>query len=497
MMRTIYHNAIFHTMDEDLPIARAILTEDGRIVHVFPNGPTESSGIDAEWIDLKNAHVYPGFTDAHTHSFEGGLYSLGVDLSAARSMDEVFQLLTTGTPVGGMLFASGFDENDIAEKRFPTVIELDRVSSDIPILLRRVDGHSCALNTVAFGKIDWHGKPPETTENPVRGKHNDHAAHWFHRNLDDEGVLNAYRQASQLALQAGCTSIHTMVGDSFSDPLHYELLQSHVGDFPVEFFLYPQIFDIEKAAELGSKRIGGCILVDGSFGSHTAGLKKPYYDQPATRGNLYRSDTFWQKFVLDASELNLQVFVHAIGDAAIRQFVDAVKMLGKNRANELHHTVIHCELTDDRTIGDMAELGMYAAMQPVFDRLWGGEGQLYERVLGAERTRKTNRLKSMHNHGILIAGSTDWYITELNMLKGIDSAVNHNNPDERITVDQAIRMFTVNPAKMIGEHHRLGLLKPGYQADMTCLNREIGTAGDIQNLIKRGNIVFESHNDQA
>ncbi len=489
-MRTLFYNATFHTLDNDLPTAKAILTEDGRITDIFHRNPDADKFIDAVRIDLNKAHVYPGFTDAHTHSFEGGLYSLGVDLSCARSLDEVFQLLGAGKPVGGMLFASGFDENQIAESRFPTAMELDRVVLDVPLLLRRVDGHSCALNTIAFQQIDWHGKPPSDHANPVRGKHNDLAAHWFHRNLDDDGVLIAYRQASRLALQAGCTSIHTMVGDSFQDPLHYELLVSHRDEFPVEFFPYPQMFDIEKAVALGSSRIGGCILVDGSFGSHTAGLKKPYIDQPKTRGNLYRSDAFWQKFVLEASENNLQVFVHAIGDAAIQQLIDAVKMLGKSRANELHHTVIHCELTDDRMLDDMAEYGMYAAMQPMFDRLWGGEGQLYERVLGIDRTRRTNRLKSMHDRGIHVAGSTDWYITELTMLGGIHAATQHHNPDERLSTDQAIRLFTTNPAKMIGEDRRLGLLKTGYQADMTCLDREIGVSNEIsvQRVVKRGEV---------
>ncbi len=492
-MRKIYYNATFHTMDSDLPIAKVLVAQYGKVMSLFPETPDPSHRVDAEWIDLGGAHVYPGFTDAHTHSFEGGLYSLGVDLRSVKSLDELFQLLESANPIGGMIFASGYDENHIIEKRFPTVDELDRVVPDTPLLLRRVDGHSCALNSIAFRKIDWHGNSPSDSANPVRGKYNDLAAHWFHRNLDDEGVLSAYKQASELALKAGCTSIHTMVGDSFDDPLHYKLLESHLDDFPVEYFLYPQMFDVKKAVELGASRIGGCILVDGSFGSHTAGLIKPYTDKPETRGNLYRSDNFWQKFVQEASDNNLQVFVHAIGDAAIRQYVDAVKMLGKTRARELHHTVIHCELTNDRILDDMAEFGMYAAMQPVFDKLWGGPEDLYERVLGIERTRRTNRLKSMHDRGILIAGSTDWYITELNMLLGIHSAINHNNPDERLTLDQATQLFTVNPPKMIGAGDRLGLLKPGYQADMTCLSGEIGTPdASIQRVIKRNETVYKA-----
>ncbi len=499
MSKIVYHNATFHTLDEARPVAKAILTENGTILDILEEIPQESDIQDAQWVDLAKAHVYPGFTDAHTHSFEGGLYSLGADLSNATSLDEVLQLLTETKPVSGMIFASGFDENSIAEKRFPAVEELDRVSRDYSILLRRVDGHSCALNTLAFERIEWRGKLPEEWQNPVRKHWNDLAAHWFHRNLDEEGILRAYQQASQIALKAGCTSIHTMVGDSFQDPLHYSLLASHVQDFPVEFILYPQMFDIEKAVELGSKRIGGCILVDGSFGSHTAGLKKPYADQAGKRGTLYRSDTFWQAFYREASENNLQVFVHAIGDAAIQQIVDAVKMLGKTRANELHHTIIHCELTSDRMLDDMAEYGIHAAMQPVFDHLWGGKDQLYEEVLGEVRTKRTNRLKSMVDRGILVAGSTDWYITELNMLRGIHSAIHHNNPDERLSAEEAVRLFTVNPAKMIGEDQRLGMLKAGMQVDMVCLGEAIEGSIDISSIdvlqvIKRSEIVY-SNND--
>ncbi|MCD4828654.1 MAG: amidohydrolase [Candidatus Cloacimonetes bacterium] len=497
-MITLYINVRIHTLDSERPAASALLARDG-LVDALYDAPPSLPGVPR--VDLQGTVVCPGFIDAHTHSFEGGLYNLGADLSLARRLDDVFGLLASTAPLSGMVFAWRFDETAIAEQRFPTCAEMDRVVPDVPCLLRRVDGHSCQVNTAALRAIDWRGHSPPDDSGLLLLEHNDIAAHWFHRQPNDEAVLRCYDRAAAIALAAGCTTVHTMVGDTDRDPLHYALLRNNLDRFPVEYLLYPQIFDADRAASLGATRVGGCILVDGSLGSHTAALRQPYADMPGTSGRLYRNEHNWRDFVGRAHELGLQVSAHAIGDAAIERFVAAVEVAQRQQVKkaqrgnscDLRHAIIHCELTDDALLDRMAAAGIVAVMQPAFDRLWAAG--LYTRVLGQERASRTNRLASMLSRGIHVAAGSDWYITPLDPLAGMRAAVNMHNPAESLSPQQALGLWTTGAAYLSRDENRLGHLSPGLQADFVCLADD-PLGGDeppaVLRVVKRGETVYET-----
>jgi len=457
---------------------RSILVEDGIILDVFQNIPSTTANI----VDLQGAFVYPGFIDTHTHSFEGGLYSLGVSLEAVKSIPETLELLAEATPIGGLVFAYHYDENLTAEKRFPTLEELDAIFPNTPLLLRRVDGHSCVINSEAVKRIPWKEALPAGFDGILRKEWNDVAAHWFHSNIDDEGILKAYQQAAKLAVKGGHTCIHTMIGDAAYSPTHYALIEKNKHLFPIEYITYPQMFDIQKAIELGAKRIGGCILADGSFGSHTAALFQPYIDEPANNGILYHDDDFWNAFIMEAHEKNLQVAVHCIGDRAVNQILSAYEKAQQKNPKDLRHELIHCELMNDEMLTRAARAKVSCVVQPMFDRLWGGDSDLYAKVLGVERAMLTNRFQSQQKKGILCTGGSDWYITDLDALKGIDAAVRHHNPNEALKPYDAVKLYTVNAAKLSHDENRLGIIAHGYQADFTCLEKNILTATDITSI---------------
>jgi len=134
-----------------------------------------------------------------------------------------------------------------------------------------------------------------------------------------------------------------------------------------------------------------------------------------------------------------------------------------------------------------------AVMQPMFDRLWGGPGELYERVLGKERTSRTTRLSSIYERDILLTGGSDWYITDIDAINGIDAAVKINNPQERLTPYQAVKIYTANAAKLSFDEDRIGQIKPGLQADLVCLNKRINAEiSDIvvEQVMKKGNFLI-------
>ena len=486
-MKLLY-NAKFYSMRREEEFFSALLIDEGKIKETFKNIPDLKN---VEKIDLKNSFVYPGFVDTHTHCFEGGLYSLGANLEKVTCLNDIFEILSETKPIDGKIFAFHFEENCIREKRFPTAKELDRIFPENPLILRRVDGHSCVINTVAAKKIKWEKSLPEDYNGHLNKRLNGKAVNWFHKNISDEGILQAYHNAAQVALKTGHTTIHTMIGNGYSDIKHYNLIQKNLEKFPVDFILYPQITDVDVALEIGSPRIGGCILADGSFGSHTAALLQPYEDQPDDYGVLYKTDEFWKAVILKAHKNNLQIAIHCIGDAAISQILKMYEKAQQSTPKHLQHAIIHNELTSDEMLDRMKEAGVCAIMQPLFDRLWAGENGLYETRLGKERTFRTTRLASVNNRGILLTGSSDWYITDLNALKGIDAAVRIHNPDERLTPFQAVEIYTRNAAKLTFDEDKSGTIEKDKQADLVCLAQDIFTSERIDKIkinyvIKRG-----------
>ncbi len=488
-MKILFYNAFVYTGQEKYTI-HALVVENGVITELFEAKPFLT---DVKEINLDGKYVYPGFTDTHTHSFEGGLYSLCADTYNCSTISEALDVLSQVEPVGGMVFGWRFDENRITEKRFPTLSELDKLYPDIPIILRRIDGHSAVINSCAMKRI---GRDIKHENGLVRKEYNDVAAHWFHRNISENGVFAAYAKAAEIALRGGFTCIHTMAGDADYDLLTYPVLKNNLNRFPVEFVPYPQMFDIDKAVNFESGRIGGCILADGSFGSYTAALNSPYSNTDI-RGILYQTDEFWEKFVAQAHERNLQIAVHAIGDRATEQIINAVEKAQLKKEKDLRHELIHNELITDRNIDRMKKLGMSAVMQPMFDRLWGGRNQFYSRVLGVERAWKTNRFKTIYDKGVLLTGGSDWYITELDVIQQLYAVTHTHNPAQSLSASEAIKIYTENAAKLNFEEDKKGKIAVGYIADFSVADSDLLDVdrireASITDVIRSGKIEYHA-----
>lgn len=467
---------------------------DNELIKEIIKEPIDFNIDHVESIDLNGAYVYPGFIDTHTHSFEGGLYSLGVDLSEVKCIDDVLMLLDAKyrhTPADEVIFAWQFDENAIIEKRFPTMSELDSVVPSKSIVLRRVDGHSCILNSYARKLLS--GVPAGIEI--LRAEANDNAVHHFHNSVREEAVLNAYHQAADIAMHGGFTGIHTMVGDANQSIGHYSLIDSNISKFKISFTLYPQSFNIRAALDAGASRIGGCILADGSIGSHTAALSRPY-EGTACMGSLYHDDSYWYNFLSEAHKNNLQVGVHCIGDKAIAQINSVYNKLKEDDYKDLRHQLIHCEITDDNLVGCIANSGAVPVMQPSFDLLWGGDNGFYSRQLGLERARNMNRFSTFNHNNVRVTGSSDWYITPLNVVQSIRAAMLHNNETERLTHAEAVSLYTRNAAWLSHEESYLGIIAKGYRADFSILDNPIDdltTIPGIKMIISKGNTVYAAN----
>jgi len=459
------HNAKFYLEGSFANPVTALLVDAGRIVKLLSSeDPVQPSW---EKVDLRGGWVYPAFIDAHTHSFSGGLYEDGVDLSACASIDEVLSLLfIAASQKPELVIGWRFDEGRIREKRFPTMQELDSVCPGSRLMLRRVDGHSCVLNSTARKAVPGLVSQAEV----LIAQDNDLAVNWLQDNCSDETILRAYHNAAQTALRGGFSTLHTMIGDAQQSVQHYRLIRNRLNEFAVSFQLYPQSFNLPAALDLGASRIGGCILADGSIGSRTAALGEAYADSDS-RGILYQSDQFWNDFVARAHQRGLQVCVHCIGDAAIRQINRAFALLPADEVRELRHQLIHCEITPDALVDGIAASGAVPVMQPAFDLLWGGPDGLYAKRLGSRRG-SMNRFGTFTGQGVRVCGSSDWYVTDLNIAMSLHALIHHHNPAERLSPADAIAIYTANNAWLNHEESSRGSIAEGFWADLSVMDTD-------------------------
>jgi predicted amidohydrolase YtcJ len=491
-MDVLLTNAIFFQNERPNKKIHSILIKRGKIADIFYD--KKRTPFDVKKINLNNKFVTVGCVDSHTHSFEGGLYSMGANLAKVKSVSEALELMKAKCSNDQYIFAYSFDENGVDEKRFPTRSELDNVFPDRPVLLRRVDGHSCVINTFAAERIEKLGRKGSSWNGLLRKEENDIAAHWFHNNLPDEMILKAYRKAANLAVKAGLTTVHTMIGDANMALNHFKLIQENLHRFDVKFKLYPQSFNIEAAKKTGVGRIGGCILVDGSIGSETAAIGHAY-ENSDENGILYQTDEFWNKFIMESHRNDLQIAVHAIGDRAVEQILTQYeKAKNTSPKKAIKHQIIHCELMKKDQIRRMSKAKIAAVIQPMFDQLWGNEGGFYENKVGYLPAQRMNRFKRMIDAGILVCGSSDWYITTLDIRKQLNALMKHHKEDQRLSFSQALKLYTQNPATLIGEEETAGRMQVGYDADFTIfsrnpINRNIVRDTKIEGVLVDGKLI--------
>jgi predicted amidohydrolase YtcJ len=429
------------------------------------------AGVDYAADARSDLVALPGLVDSHTHPLGAGLERLAVNLRGAKAIDEVIARVRTSEPLArewGLMLGFNLEPDILAERRFPTRAELDRALPAQPLLLYRVDGHSAAVNSAGLHMLKQSGWRFEAdTEQPLSGQAYETAAFLFRRRLSPAVIREALRRSGAAAAAAGVTLLGAMVGDADLELGEWQVLIDGLGAMQVRAVPWLQTWDTAVPRHFGLKRVGGCLLVDGSFGSHTAWLSSVYADAPAVAGRGYLSDDKLCAFVRSAREAGLATAFHAIGDKAVEQVVRCHEMLGPDATG---HRIEHAELLSPGLIERIARLGLALVVQPAFEAEWGGPERMYRRRLG-DRWRLTNPYRALLDAGVRLAGGSDWPITEIDPLAGMRAAVNHPNPEQRVTPDEALALFTVDAARVSGLEST-GRLETGLDADVTLLTAD-------------------------
>ena len=504
--RTLVLSTVY-TMNSPGDAADWMLCERGVVVSTGTAPAPDAVRAGAEVLDLRGACVVPALHDAHVHFVGTGQMELDLDLGSASSFAEVMQSIADAARgfSGPMLRAHSFDPDLMSDGRYPTARELDAVSAHLPIHVRRRDGHSSVVNSAAAALLGVVGGAPgvgiDGTGAPsglLRGKAHSDAAGRANDLLTREERIECCRRAAATAASRGIGVVHALAGRDAPGDRDVEMLLEIQGELPIDLVVFAQTTDVDRVAALGLPRIGGCILVDGSFGSRTAALSEPYADGAGT-GELYRTDDELVSFMRAAHGRGLQIAVHALGDRAIGQAISCYEAACGGDARGARHRIEHCELPSPAHVAAMSRLGIAASVQPAFELFWGGPGGMYEARLGSRRAGRTNPYRTMLASGVPLAGGSDSYVTPMDPLLGVHAAVNRPDAEDRLTVHDALSLFTSRAAWLSFDEHRRGTLSPGREASFAVLGADpfrvdAGAIRDIavKMLVVRGSEVFRA-----
>ncbi len=464
--------------------AEGVAVVEGRIGCVGANQEVMGVlGRGSESIDLQGKTVLPGFSDTHEHLMQTGFSAMGINLAGVRNIDEILQRVEDRTEEiaeGEWILGYLLNEMDIEGQRMPTRHDLDRVCTSHPVQLMHVTFHMCSFNTRALEVLNLPKDADgiDKVSGEITGVIRDPAilniVHPTMARLMGEAKKEAALElASQMALKKGITTLHALDG-GFLGPGDTDVILKFREELPVRIVVYNQSMDVKETLNLGLPRVGGCICADGAFEAHTAALFEPYSDEPENYGTLTYTQEEMTSFILEAHQAGLQIAIHCEADRSIEQVLSAYENALRESPRENHrHRIEHFELPTQNQIERAAKAGIMVGMQPAFIPSFVGlKMEKYEALLGRSRLGWIHPYRTILDHGVLIAGGSDSPVTPYDPLSGIQAAVNHPNPDQRVSVKEAIEMFTINAARIAFEEGEKGTIEPGKWADLTVLSED-------------------------
>lgn len=445
------------------PDAQALLSRGGRIVWVGPDRDAESLAEEADRVvDLGGALVTAAFCDAHVHLTMTGQNLDGIDLSGTRSVGEALRLIETAARHlrGRPVYAHSWDETLWVEGRPVTAQELDRASYGGVVYMPRVDAHSASVSSAMAAVARVHGLDGWDRNGVVTRDAFAAVTNAFTSAMTDDDRQHYLDLALRAAAERGIGLVHETGADhltSFADVQHVLEAGRRPG-VPATIAYWGELVGTDEEAThlgefLGVTGLAGDLCADGSFGSRTAHLLQEYADAPG-HGYAYLTAEEIAAHVVACTRAGLQAGGHVIGDAALHTMAEgfrrAAELVGRDAMVAARHRWEHVELPDEEVLATMAELGVWASVQPAFDGLWGGTDGMYAARLGERRALATVPLRSMLDAGVPVALGSDSPVTAIDPWRAVQYAVWHHNPDQRLSVAEAVAAHTEGGYRLAG-----------------------------------------------
>jgi predicted amidohydrolase YtcJ len=511
----------------------SLLIKNGKIELVGPGSLLKSIPTKCS-IDLNGKPVYPGFVASHDHFM---MTCQIQDIINCRTIvnesfaDYLHRLKgLIGTPEKGKwIKCRGLSDFKFKERRFPTIEELDELAPHNPLSILHSSLHSGAVNSLALKEFEI---PPVSlnrgSENPdeiprdSKGK----ATGTLHENAimpfsfpsiqadfiareEDERMALVQKGSSYFASHG-----YTTICDPLVSPgdLEQYVKADLCGAIDQKVFIFPDAESVEKLLSCGfitgfgsDKTIIGPakIIADGAIGGQTAAIKEPYIGTD-NYGILYYDQSELDNMATHLDESGYQIAIHAIGDRAVEQVVTAYeKVVDRQHGNVKRHRMEHGSVQKPDLIRKMADLDIPVAVQP-HALVELGDGVI--RSYGADRLPLFCPYRTLIEAGIKVSASADAPIFELSAIKGMAASIMRTTetgsdmtPDEALTPDQALAMYSVNGAYALGKESQFGVIRAGKDADLVVLSHHLSKMPvenwvqhiDVEMTIANGNIIYQ------
>ncbi len=526
----VINNANIHTMDAKRTIASSIAMLNGKIIAVGSDADTKSLiGPKTRVINAGGKLVIPGFNDAHVHFMGTGEQLSSVDLRSAKSPEEFVQRIkdfAAKLPKGRWILGGQWDHENWTPNNLPTAAMIDAVTPNNPVFINRLDGHMAVANSLAIklARVNKDTKDVvggmivrDAAGNPA-GVFKDAAMSLVQKVIPEASFdqkLESAQAASEYAASLGVTSVQDMSAGT-DIGVYQELLRQ--GKLKTRVYGCTYLKDYKLIANTGIRyAFGGAFLrvgclkgyADGSLGSTTAWFFDPYLDDPKTSG-LPReavSDGSMKQNIVEADKAGLQVYIHAIGDRANSTILDYYENAEKvNGPRDRRFRIEHAQHLRQQDIPRFGKLKVVASMQPLHiidDGRWAGKR------LDEKRLKGTYAFRTLLDSGAVLAFGSDSPVASMNALWGIYAAVTRRTlddknpngwiPEQKITVDEAVRGFTYGSAYAEFQDKWKGTLEVGKIADLIIVSDDIfkidpikiGSAKVLTTIVD-GKVVFEA-----
>ncbi|HEX2764526.1 MAG TPA: amidohydrolase [Allosphingosinicella sp.] len=482
--------------------AAMLVDDEGKVARLYQRGERKAERTRYR-MDGKARTLLPGLIDAHGHVMSLGLGALQLDLSGTRSLAEAqarIRAYAAANPLPRWIVGRGWNQEIWGLGRFPTAAELDAAVADRPVWLTRVDGHAAWANSAALAeaKIDARTASPaggriESAGGKPTGIFVDAAQDLVEKiippplpRIRDQG----FAKAQEILLGYGITATADM-GTTAEDWLVMRRA-GDLGRLKVRILAYGS--GVESALAIAGtgptpwlygdrlRLIGVKLYADGALGSRGAWLKQPYKDKPDQRGLPFHSDTEMLNLMSRAAMDNFQVAVHAIGDAANAQILDSIDELSHTYKGDRRWRIEHAQIVDPADLPRFGRFGTIASMQPVHQT---SDWKMAEARMGLPRLGGAYAWRSMLANGSRLAFGSDYPVESPDPFPGLAAAISREDaegqppggwlPEQRLTLEQALRAFTREAAYAGFAEDRIGSLEKGRWADFILIDRDIFT----------------------
>jgi predicted amidohydrolase YtcJ len=538
-LRQVFYNGQILTMDDHSRIAEAVLIEGDRIAAV--GSQEEIVGqVDGDTVvtDLNGKTMLPGFIEAHGHFPGSGLSAVAADVNSppigdVESIAEALEKIreqASRTPQGEWVIAYGFDDTMVAEKRFITGEELDRVSTKHPIYVLHISAHMGVANRIALEEAGLDEASPDPEGGEIVRDGSGHLTGLLketaHEPLRDTALqfslrrgLDALRAATRDYLSKGITTAQN--GLTFSSQLSGLMWASRLGLLPLRLVIWP---DVPLARAIQDRRVkvvetdrftvgAAKIISDGSIQGYTGYLTTPYHTVPDGYPEDYRgyptlSADELTDIVTELHALGWQIAVHANGDAAIDAVIDAVAQAQREFArDDPRHIIVHAQMTRDDQLEHVRALGMTPSFFPAHVYYWGDRHR--DIFIGPQRAARISPLRTAQDKRVRFTIHLDTPVVPMDPLLLVWTAVRRETSSgqvlgkgECIDVMQALRAVTIDAAWQVFQEDTRGSIEPGKFADLVVLSEDpLADPDALPNIVVEktliGGVVFFHRDDRV